>query len=179
MSDLLTGFPRQPYIVLGPMQSPGVATVRGLDSPRNWDIRQGYGFSGATVVYKGTGLSKFQVDIDLWLPEHFIAWNLFSTILAPPKPGPAGFALGIKHPIINGPPHGIIEVVVENVSEPVQSDTGLWTYTISFLQYRKPLPAIARPIAAIPAAAAPQPTAQDQVELEIQAKIAEAKKLAG
>jgi hypothetical protein len=162
------------------MRSPGVATVHGLDNPRNWDERQGYGFSGAVLVYKGTGLSKFTVDIDLWLETHFIEWNLFATILAAPKPGLAGgFALGIKHPIVNGPPHGITEVVVDNVSQPVQSDTGKWTYTISFRQYRKPLPAIARPIAAIPAASAPLPTAQDAAEVEMLKLAAEVKALGG
>ncbi len=180
MTELLTGFPQQPYIVLGPLQSPGVATVKGLDSPRNWDVQQGYGLSGAVVVYKGTGLAKFTVDIDLWLPEHFIEWNVFAVILAAPKPGLAGgFALGILHPIVNGPPHGITEVVVENVSQPVQSDTGKWTYTISFLQYRKPLPAIARPIATIAAAEVPQPTAQSANEVQMQSLAAQAKALGG
>ncbi len=176
---VLTGFPRQPYIDLGPFRSPGVATVKGLSQPRNWDERQGYGFSGAVLVYKGTGLAKFQVDIDLWLPEHFIAWSLFATVLAPPKPGPAGFALGISHPIVNGPPHNITEVIVEDVSDPVQSDLGKWTYTISFKQYRKPLPAVARPIAVIPAAAAPMPTAQSAAEVEMLKLTAQAKALGG
>ncbi len=177
-TTLLTGFPKQSYIVLGPMRSPGVATVKGLNSPRNWDVQQGYGFSGAALVYKGTGLAKFQVDIDLWEPEHFVLWNVFATILAPPKPGPAGFALGIKHPIVNGPPHGIFDVVVEDVSQPVQNDTGKWTYTISFLQYRKPIPAIARPIAAIPAASVPQPTAADAGDAAILATAAQARAIA-
>lgn len=180
LPDLFTGFPRQSYIELGPLRSPGVATVRGLDSPRNWDVRQGYGFSGAVVVYKGTGLSKFTVDIELWLPEHFVLWNVFAKVLEAPKPGLAGgFALGIKHPIINGPPHAISEVVVENVSQPVQNDLGRWTYTISFLQYRKPLPAIARPIAAIPAASAPMPTAQTAAEVEMLKLSAQAQALGG
>ncbi len=175
---IFTGFPKQSFIDLGPFRSPGVATVKGLDSPRNWDEQQGYGFSGAVLVYKGTGLAKFTVDIDLWLPEHFIAWNLFAQVLAPPKPGLAGgFALGIKHPIINGPPHNIQSVVVDNVSQPVQNDLGKWTYTISFRQYRKPLPAIARPIADIPAAAAPTPTAQDANEIEMQKLFAQVQSL--
>ncbi len=178
--SLLTGFPQQPYIVLGPLQSPGVATVRGLDSPRNWDVQQGYGLTGAVAVFKGTGLAKFTVDIELWEPEHFIEWNVFATILAAPKPGLAGgFALGILHPIVNGPPHGVTEVVVENVSQPVQNDLGRWTYTIAFLQYKKPLPAIARPIAAIPAASAPLPTAADAGEAKMLSLTAQAKALGG
>ncbi len=171
------GFPKQSYIVLGAMQSPGVATVRGLSTPREWDIRQGYGFTGAVVVYKGTSLAPFTVDIDLWLPEHFLMWNVFATVLVPPLPGPAGFALGIKHPIVNGPPHGITEVVVKDCSEPVQNDTGKWTYTLTLLPYKKPIPALARPIAAIPAAGVPMPTAQSNAELEMQKLAAEAKAL--
>lgn len=179
VADLLTGFPQQPYIVLGALQSPGVATVKGLGSPRNWIIQQGWGFTGATVVFGGKELATFDVDIELWLPEHFIQWNLFATILAPPLPGLAGVALGILHPIVNGPPHGVHEVVVKDVSQPVQNDLGRWTYTIKFLEYKKPLPALSRPIAAIPAVGTPVPTAQTQAEVEMQALAAEAKALGG
>ncbi len=170
VADVFTGFPQQPYIVLGALQSPGVATVRGLNSPRNWNVQQGWGFTGATAVYGGKGLAEFEVDIDLWEPEHFIEWNLFAQILAPPLPGPAGLALGILHPIVNGPPHGVHAVVVKDVSQPVQSDTGLWTYTLKFLEYRKPIPALARPIAAIPAVGVPGPTAQNLADAELVAK---------
>lgn len=175
----LIGFPRQPYIILGALASPGVATIRDLDLPRKWDVQNGYGFTGAVAVYNGTGLARFKVDIDLWLPEHFLEWNLFATILAPPLPGPAGFALGIQHPIVNGPPHNIRAVVVENVSQPVQSDTGKWTYTLSLLQYRKPMRALSRPIANIPAAGVAAPTAQSAAELKMQALAAQAKALGG
>ncbi len=174
----LRGFPRQPFIVLGALRTPGVATVKGLSDPRDWDIRKGYGLAGATVVYTGKNISPFTVDVDLWLPEHFIEWNLFAAILAPPTPGKP-FALGIKHPIVNGPPHGITEVVVKDVSQPVQSNTGLWTYTLTLLPYKKPLPALARPIAAIPAVAPATPTAQDAAEVQMLALAAQAKALGG
>lgn len=179
MSDPLGLFPRQKHIQLGPFTSPGVAIVRGAGSPRNWDIRQGWGFSGAVVVFTGKGLSKFEVDILLWEPEHFLQWKLFAQILKPPIRGigPTGAgvsALGITHPVLNGAPLNINEVVVEDVSQPVQSDTGLWTYTIKFIEYRKPIPAIARPIAAIPAApaaAVAPPDENEKVMLQLSAQI--------
>ena len=49
--------PYQDYIVLAGQRSPGLAVVRGSDSPRKWDVRNGYGFSGATIVYTGLGLA--------------------------------------------------------------------------------------------------------------------------
>lgn len=152
------GFPRQPYVILGPAVTPGVAKVRGAGSPRNWDIRQGFGLSGAVVVFMGNTLSKFHVDVFLWKPEHFVQWELFAPILARPLPGfGMAAALGIRHPLVNMKPWSITEVVVEDVSQFEQSDTGLWVTTIDLLQYKKPIPAVARPIAAIPAAS---PTVQ-------------------
>ncbi len=170
LPDLLTGFPRQPYIVLGPLRSPGVATVRGLNSPRNWTKQQGFGYTGASLIFAGKDLAEFEVDIDLWEASQFVAWNAFAKILMPPLPGPAGLALGIKHPIVNGPPNNVHAVVVKDVSQPVQSDTGLWTYTIKFLEYRKPLIALARPIATIPDAAVTPPSPEDLEDAEVSAK---------
>ncbi len=164
------GFPKQSYIDLGPFRSPGVATVKGLELDRNWNAPQSYGVSGAKLTYVGQAPIEFTVDIDLWEPAHFLEWNLFSQVLGAPLPGVAGVALGIKHPIINGPPHGITAVVVKKVSQPVQNDTGKWTYTIGFLEWRLPLPSgLARPIADVPAAEAPTPTAKDANEAEMAA----------
>jgi hypothetical protein len=152
-------FPRQSYVVLGPARTPGVAKCRGANSPRNWDVQQGWGFSGAVVYFHGTGLAKFEVDVFLWKPEQFLEWKLFANVLRPPPPGSKGpTALGISHPAVNMPPLNITEVVVEDCTQFEQGPTGLWSCTIKLLQYRKPLPAVARPIAAIPAAPA---TVQD------------------
>lgn len=172
-SNPFFGFPRQRYVVLGPAVTPGVAKVRGANSPRNWDIRQGYGFSGAVVVFTGSGLAKFEVDVFLWKPEHFAAWQLFAPILAKPIPGKGVTALGIRHPAVNAPPLSITEVVVEDVTQFEQNDTGLWACTIKLVQYKKPLPVISRPIAAIPAAAATVQDPPDPNEKVIQSLMLE------
>lgn len=189
LSTDFIGFPKQPYIVLGPYRSPGVATVKGATSPRTWNTPQGFGVDGSTATFIGTKLAKFDVEIKLWLPEQFIAWDLFAALaLAKPAsfgPGTAKTpvaalgAMGVQHPLINGPPLNIKEVVVEDVTQFDQSDTGLWTCTIKLLEYKKPIPRFARPIAAIPAVAVPQPTAQDAGEIEMQILVDEATGLAG
>ena len=55
--------PMQDFIILGPFQSPGRAIVRSLQSPRDWKINKAYGQSGASLIYTGANLAKFEVDI--------------------------------------------------------------------------------------------------------------------
>ncbi len=175
------GFPTQPYVMLGPFRTPGVAFPKKPGSPRNWDIRQGYGFTGAVVVYQGSGLAKFNVEVVLWLPEHFIEWEIFARgALQKPKPGLGfGSALGIDHPLVNMQPWNISSVVVEDVEGFEQGPTGLWATSIHLVEYKRPLPALARPIAAIPAVDVPFPTAQTKAELEMIKVAAQIKTLGG
>lgn len=170
-ADIISGaeFPRQDYIMLGGVQSPGCATITGAGCPRTWDVRQGYGYSGAIVVFTGDGLAKFDVHIDLWLPSHFAEWNRFAKICLAKAPlGTKPKAMDIAHPLLNMEPLKITSVVVEDVSQFEQDEFGLWTCTIKLLQYRAPKPALGKPLAAIPNAVTKAPTAQDAAELEIQ-----------
>lgn len=164
-----TDFPYQSFIMLGPFASPGVARVRGASSIRNWEIKQSYGTSGAAVVFVGTGLAKFEVDIDIWLPEHFIAWDYFASValLKPIPPLGVGSALGITHPLINAPPLGITSVVVEEVTQFVQNSKGLWTCTIKFIEFRAPVTAVARVMVATPQASSAPVAAKDLAEQKI------------
>lgn len=149
MADINFGLgpPHQDFIVLGGAPSPGLAVVRGAGSPRKWDVRDGYGLSGAVVVFTGEGLAAFDVDIYAWQPEHFIQWRVFAQlVLANPPLGSRPTSLSIQHPILNDTPLKITQVVVTNVTQWEQTDeTGLWVCTISFLQYRKPKPALVKP----------------------------------
>lgn len=180
-ADIIQGNepPMQDYVLLGGAKTPGRATVQGAGSPRKWDVRQGYGYSGAIVVYMGDGLAQFDIHVDLWLPEHFSEWNRFAKIALVKAPlGTKPKALDISHPLLSLEPLKITSVVVEDVSQFEQDDEGLWTCTIKCLQYRAPLPALGRPLASIPNAAKITPTAQDAAEVEIQKLIGEFKTLA-
>jgi hypothetical protein len=172
-ADIIAGneFPYQDYIMLGGAPSPGRATILGggSGSPRTWDVRKGYGYSGAFIVYTGDGLAKFKVMIELWLPEHFAAWQRFAKItLSKPPLGLKPTALDIAHPILNMQPWSITSVVVEDVSPWEQDEEGMWSTTIDFLQFRGPKPMLGKPLASIPNAVKKIPTAQDAAEVEIQ-----------
>lgn len=174
-ADIVAGAvpPEQDYIQLGGIVSPGRAAVVGAASLRDWDIRKGYGLDGAFVVYTGDNLCKFEVQIDLWEKSQFALWEAFcKATLGKPK---ARFAPGldIKHPLLNREPLNIKSVIVEGVSQFEQDDNGLWSCRIRFIEYRKPKPALAKPLATIPNAAAPVATAQSKADLEIQKLAAE------
>lgn len=170
IADILTGaeFPQQDYILLGGVKSPGRATILGAGSPRTWDVRQGYGYSGAVVVFTGDGLAKFDVRIDLWEKSHFSEWARFAKVALEKAPmGLKPKAMDIAHPVLNMAPLKITSVVVEDVSQFEQDEEGMWSCTIKLLQYRAPKPALGKPLASIPNAPNVAPTAVDAAELEI------------
>lgn len=172
VADLLSSPPEQDFIILAALKSPGRAYIKNAGSPRDWDIRKGYGFSGASVVFTGNNLAKFEVDIELWLPSHWIDWAPFSKLLVKPNGLLPIVGLGISHPLLSLTPLSIASVVIEDVSQFEEQDEGSWICTIKFLEYKKPLPALKKPIAAIPAASKALPTATDAVDAELLAKTA-------
>lgn len=176
--DALGLMPTRRYIILSAagvsLPSPGVAKIKKAGSPREWDIRKGYGFSGASLVFTGMGLAKFDVDLFLWTPSHFLQWEAFSVLLTnpPPPPGVLPTSLAIDHPILNKKPWLITKVVIEDVSTWDCNDTGLWSLTISFIQYRKALPALLPPLEGPPGASkVPVPmTAQQKLNAALDAE---------
>lgn len=170
IADIIQGaeLPAQDYIVLGGEQSPGKAEVVGAGSPRGWDKREGYGFSGGFLVYKGDNLASFKVRISIWTPDQFAQWARFARLtLVKPPIGTKAKALEIQHPLLNLDPIKITSVVVEDVSQWDQDDDGLWTCEISFIQFRAPMPALGKPTAAIPDAKKVVKPAVDAAEEEI------------
>jgi hypothetical protein len=147
----------QDYITLAGFRSPGVARfVKRGHRPRDFDVRKGYGFAGAFVVYTGDNLAKFSVQLECWNPPDLhVEWLFFSSILdkAPQGLTPAltsAFALGIGHPLINEAPLRINSVVIEDFSAWDVDEYGLWTMTIDFLEFKAPLPALGKPDKTIP-----------------------------
>lgn len=139
------------YVELAGARTPGIAWIEGASSPRSWDVRKGYGVSGATVVFKGVPPAAFKLMIVLTTPEDWDAWHAWRPIVARP-PTPDGTAtarplrpaaLDIVHPIPND--LGIRSVVVTDVKQPVESDPGKWTIEIGLLEFRAPVRALVRP----------------------------------
>lgn len=167
-----SSFPEDDFLVIGADKSPGVAIVRNLGVASTYDIRKGYGFSGATAIYTGEDLPKFSVEFQFWKAWQWADWQDFAKkYLEKPTRSPVPgqvLALGIKHAILNASPYNIDKCVRLEVSGPEQDEFGLWTLTASFLQYRPPQLFLAKPNGAIPAVSKPIPTPRDAAEERIE-----------
>lgn len=128
---------------LGGRITPGLCDVEGANSPRNWDERDGYGLSGATVIFKGVKLSHFSIKFRLYTAEDWNDWHAFAPTVAKPPLGKRPRALDIAHPITDEVQ--IRSVVVDDVLAPVQTGDGEWTVEVKLIEFRKPRLALAKP----------------------------------
>ena len=170
-------FPIRDTIFLSGKTSPGACRVRKATDPRTWEVRKGYGFSGASTVFTGDDIKGFSVDFLLWLPEHFDEWTDFAKLLVKPTAKTRGKALGIYHPLLRVPPLNISAVVVQDVSQFDVDDQGQWMCSVDFLPFRAPKPALSKPNAATPGASKPAPTAQDEADKKMQALLGQVQSL--
>jgi hypothetical protein len=141
-------------VVVNGVPSPGRATVIGAAVPYKYDIKEGYGLSGATTTYHGRGVAKFTLHIDIWAREHFLAWPLFKKLLEPPKPS-LPLVVEMQHPVLSD--QGISKVAVESMGALERQSNGLWRCTIQLLEWRPPVPALVKPRGAIPGVAKGKP----------------------
>lgn len=176
------GPPRQDWILLGGQKSPGRANVINASDPRKWDERQGYGYSGAFLVYMGDKLSDVDVIITLWdepsplpgatilSPNQWQDWATFAKVLVKAPVGQRPKALGISHPLLSTPPLSISAVVVVDVTQFIQGegeDSGSWSCMIRLKAFRAPIPVLGRPNQAIPPKGLAVPVPADGADLEI------------
>jgi hypothetical protein len=136
------------YVLVAGKRSPGLAEVVGAGSPRDWDIRKGYGISGAFSVFTGLSLSKFSVKIRLYTEQDWLDWYAWKPIVdkLPTRRGGSGKHSGnldIQHPLLES--CGIRAAGVEDVSQPEQTGDGEWTVVIKFIEFRHPKIGLARP----------------------------------
>lgn len=138
------------YIVLAGLRSPGIATIEGAETPRNFDERRGFGVSFASLRFRGVSLARFKVLLRLYTEKHWDDWHEWKSIVARPssesnpRRGPiqrlTAPPMEIEHPILSD--LGITSVVVENVVQPTQTDDGEWTIEIRCIEYRAPVIAL-------------------------------------
>lgn len=118
------------------MPTPGIATVVGAGTPRRWDERESYGWSGAYVVYHGLNLSHFSVRVRLYTEQHWEDWHAFQPVVQRQPLGKRQHAVDVTHPILTM--LGISSVVVEDVLQPEQVEDGVWEIEIKLIEYRSP-----------------------------------------
>lgn len=134
------------FAIVGGFITPGKIDIMGAGSPRNWDERMGYGWSGSFPVFTGLKLSKFQSRLRLYTTEDWNDWYAFSSVVEKPPYGKRPRAIDIVHPLLAMPQVDIRSVVVTNVSqaEPID-DLGTWAIVIDWLVFRKPKITLAKP----------------------------------
>jgi hypothetical protein len=130
------------YVVLAGQRSPGIAEVLGTSSPRRWDERRGFGFTGAALIFRGVGLARPVIKIKLYTAQDWADWHAWRALVQRPPLGERARALDVEHPILDD--LGISSIVVEDVLQPLQTADGEWTIEIRCIEYRRPLPAIQR-----------------------------------
>lgn len=135
------------YVTVNGLRSPGRAALTGVKAPYNWDILPGYGFAGATTIFRGRGIAKPLLTLSLWKPEHFLAWPAFAKVLEPPKLS-RPLVVQMSHPLLSAA--DISAVSVESIGQPERQSNGIWLASIQLLEFRPPKPALLKPRGAIP-----------------------------
>lgn len=146
--------PEQNYVVAGGVRSPGRAYFTGLGRPHNWQKQEGYGQSGAWLIYRGPAICEFTLTVELFKTEHFVEWEAFSKVITPPK-GPINplkpFLVDMQHPLLAAADIRAVAVVDPGV--PVRAPNGdRWIATVKLMNYRPPALALAKADKSIPAA---------------------------
>jgi hypothetical protein len=158
-------------IQLAGIHSPGQCDLSGAHAPRKWDVRRGFGLSGATTVFTGIDIDKFTVRLIFWEAAQIDAYNAdFVPLLALPPSGKRPKALAFYHPYASEPPINIKSVGVQDVTQLQQIGDGLFAVDILLIPFRQPKPALAKPIATGDQAPKPEDAA-DQLILDLTAQV--------
>lgn len=154
---------------LAGIPTPGICEIIGAGSPRKWDERTGYGWSGAWLVYQGIALSHFSIVLTLYTQSDWDDWDTFRPIVARAPIGTRPKAIGVYHPVLAEV--GITSLVVEDVKAPQQIGDGEWIISIDCIEWRQPKFGFAKPDGA-------EATPNDPVDQEIALKLQERDALA-
>jgi hypothetical protein len=157
------------YIKLAGQKSPGLADVSGASSIREWEERNGYGLTGGRSIFMRRKLSRFSVKIRLYTEEEWAEFQEWRKVVdkLPTRRGGNNAASGmldIWHPLLEE--LDIKAVGVAEVLQPEQTEDGVWTYEIRFIEFRQPKVTLARPDAA-------KATPVDPVDTYIEKKLDE------
>jgi hypothetical protein len=140
--------------VLSGLVTPGFAIIERGGTPRNWDERMGYGWSGSFPVFTGQKLGFFDLTFRMFTKTDWELYRAIRPLLVRPPYGKRPQALDIVHPILLD--LEIRSIVITDVKQLRQTDPGVWEKTIECLQFRKPKIALAKP-----EASAQKPESQD------------------
>lgn len=150
----------QLYVLAQP--SPGITVIEGSSiAPRKWEERGGYGLTGATLVFLGLGLGKFDAIHSFYDKADWEAWAEWLKIVSAPPVGKRPRALDVSHPWLEM--FNVFKAVVLDNGTPRQTEDGLWQVVYSWQAFRSPKFALAKPEGA-------QATPLDPVDANLDAR---------
>lgn len=158
-------------VMFGGMATPGVAKVTGLTKPKRLDEQAGPGLTGGYLIFRGMKLARFNVEIDLYKPEHFTDWELFLAFIREPKnPIPmAQMVFDVWHPILAQ--RQISSATIEDAKGPEQQgDDSRHRVVLNCIEHRTPKLQSSKPDQ-------PEERPKDWADREIDAKRIEAERL--
>ena len=125
------------------LPTPGLLLIEKANSPRQWDERNGYGWSGSFPVFIGQRLSAFDLTFKMYNDDDWTKYQALRPILVRPPFGKRPTSLDIVHPILMD--LEIRSVVITDVLQLTPIDNGGWAKTIECLSFRRPKVALAKP----------------------------------
>jgi hypothetical protein len=120
-------------VVIAGQISPGLAIVGEAKRKNTWDQKNAKGMLGTVLTYAGKPAAKFSVEFQLWTLDHFVAFEQFRTILKYDPTKTTAQALDIFHPSLAD--IDIYSVVTEEIGNIVHKGQGLYSCTISFIEF--------------------------------------------
>lgn len=127
--------------------TPGLAEIKNCKREHKYDRIAGYGQDSAIAIYRGRPPAGFDIVLTLLTPADYAEWQTFRAIvLTPPTLGPKAKAFDVFHPFLLE--LNITACVIEAVGVPENDGHGIYTVTISCVEWRRPRLALAKPDAA-------------------------------
>lgn len=144
LDDLLNAGtpPRQDFVLINGKKPPGLSIPSNAAMKLTWDKQKGWGYTGASLIYTGQDLSDFTITFVIWEKSHWKDWGDFVSVLEKPAAGKVPPALTVRHPLLNRAPIRIEKCVINEIGQWEQGETGLWTCTGSFTDWRARKPVL-------------------------------------
>jgi hypothetical protein len=118
----------------GGLTSPGiVGTVSGWKLAWKWDKKTGKGSRKGTITHTGQELSGGSFTVQLWLPEHFAAWERFVKDVGYNTDKKPAVSRKLYYPTVGV--IGVVDAVLESISPYEHAGKGLYKSTFEFSEW--------------------------------------------
>jgi len=126
------------YVYVGGIKITTPCELDGFARVNGWDVKKGKGADGATVTTTGRDPAKGKLKFLLWTSQHFTDWSSQYALFQYDPTKKQVQAIDLWHPALAS-----VEIngfVTEEITPPMHVGLGLYTITVSVLEYLPPPP---------------------------------------